>query len=397
MPYRVRDPEQVVAEIEAEGQPYAVFIDNNLGSRPEYLRRLCRALRPLGIIWSAAVTVDVTDDPALVREMALAGCTGVFVGLETLSDGNLADAHKKTPAAADYLRRVALFHDQGIQVNGSFVLGFDRDGPEVFEETVAWIERARLECATFHILTPYPGTPLFRQLEAEGRLLHRDWSRYDTSHVVFRPARMSVEQLADGYAWCYGALFSHASIWRRRPANPSAVLPYLAMAYLYKRSNRLWELLIRHELTAAAWAPIVEWTRRRHVRYRARLEATARDPVPGAPMRGRRRHVLWLCSSPLRPCCSASGSVPRLPVVRASLAPGAALAGRHASRVGRGPLAEGSGFARNLRRSAPPIRKEGHAPAFGVGPGLLVLLRFAPGEVRRESLRSGRRALSLER
>ena len=279
-PYRVRDPEQVVAENEAEGQPYAGFIDTNLGSRPEYLRRLCRALGPLGIIWSAAVTVDVTDDRALVREMALAGCTGVFVGLETLSDGNLADARKKTPAAADYLRRVALFHDQGIQVNGSFVLGFDRDGPEVFEETVAWIERARLECATFHILTPYPGTPLFRQLEAEGRLLHRDWSRYDTSHVVFRPARMSVEQLAAGYAWCYGALFSHASIWRRRPANPSAVLPYLAMAYLYKRSNRLWELLIRHELTAAAWAPIVEWTRRRHVRYRARLEAAARDPRP---------------------------------------------------------------------------------------------------------------------
>ena len=92
MPYLVRDVEQVVAEFAADEQPYAVFIDNNLGSRPEYLRRLCRALRPLEKIWSAAVTIDVTDDPSLVREMALAGCTGVFVGFESLQGDNLDDA-----------------------------------------------------------------------------------------------------------------------------------------------------------------------------------------------------------------------------------------------------------------------------------------------------------------
>ena len=80
-----------------------------------------------------------------------------------------------------------------------------------------WIEENRLECATFHILTPYPGTPLFAQMEAEGRLLHKDWTLYDTGHVVFRPKHMTPEQLADGYAWCYRRLFSHRSIWRRRP------------------------------------------------------------------------------------------------------------------------------------------------------------------------------------
>ena len=83
-------------------------------------------------------------------------------------------------------------------MNGSFVLGFDHDRPEVFERTVAWIEANRLECATFHILTPYPGTPLFRQLEAEGRLLHRNWDEYDTGHVVFRPKHMSCEELDAG-------------------------------------------------------------------------------------------------------------------------------------------------------------------------------------------------------
>jgi radical SAM superfamily enzyme YgiQ (UPF0313 family) len=272
MPYLVRDVEQIVAEFEADDQPYAVFIDNNLGSRPEYLRRLCRALRPLGKIWSAAVTLDVTDDPSLVRDMALGGCTGVFIGFESLSDGNLAAARKKTPRAEDYARRVDILHQNGIQVNGSFVLGFDEDREDVFARTADWIERNRLECATFHILTPYPGTPLFRQMESEGRLLHKNWDLYDTAHVVFRPRHLTPEQLADGYAWCYRRLFSHGSIWRRRPADLRAVLPYLAMSYLYKRSNWFWHLLIRHRLTAPAWRPLVEWTRRRHVRFRRRLE-----------------------------------------------------------------------------------------------------------------------------
>ena len=90
-------PQQMAAEFAADDQPYAVFIDNNLGSNREYLRALCQALRPLDRIWSAAVSIDVTDDPSLIRAMALAGCTGVFVGFESLTDQNLADARKKTP------------------------------------------------------------------------------------------------------------------------------------------------------------------------------------------------------------------------------------------------------------------------------------------------------------
>jgi radical SAM superfamily enzyme YgiQ (UPF0313 family) len=282
MPYRMRTPEQVVEEIAADGQPYVVFVDNNLGSRPDYLRKLCDALKPLRIIWSAAVTIDVTDDPLLVREMALAGCTGVFIGFESLQPRNLSDAHKKTPAPADYARRVAILHRYGIQVNGSFVLGFDHDGPEAFARTVEWIEDNRLECATFHILTPYPGTPLFRQLEGEGRLLHRNWDLYDTSHVVFQPKLMSREELAQGYAYCYRTLFSHRSIWKRRPQETHAVLGYLAMSYLYKRSNRIWRLLIRHRLTAGVWRPLVEQSRRRHLEYRRRLAAQEPGQLPGA-------------------------------------------------------------------------------------------------------------------
>lgn len=283
MPYRMRRPEEVAAEFAATGEPYAVFIDNNLGSNRAYLHALCSALRPLRKIWSAAVSIDVTDDPALVRSMALAGCTGVFIGLESLTDQNLTESRKKTPRASDYARRIGMLHDCGIQVNGSFVVGFDHDDKDVFVRTADWIETNRLECATFHILTPYPATPLFRQMETEGRLLHRDWTRYDTAHAVFRPRHMTAEELEQGYAWLYQRLFSHASIWRRRPQQASAVPAYLAMSYLYKRSNRLWHLLIQHDLVHAVWRPLVEITRWRHVQYRkrlaAQLEATASGQV----------------------------------------------------------------------------------------------------------------------
>ena len=185
----------------------------------------------------------------------------------------------KSPSTDDYADRVALLHDYGIQVNGSFVLGFDHDDPDVFERTAEWVETNRVECATFHILTPYPGTPLFAQMEVEGRLLHKDWNRYDTAHVVFRPRRMTIEELENGYSWLYERLFSHRSIWRRRPADWRAVPPYLAMSYLYKRSNRLWHLLIRQRWTHAVWRPLVEITRRRHLKFRRRLEQRA-SPSP---------------------------------------------------------------------------------------------------------------------
>ena len=285
MPYRMRDPSQIAAEFEADDQPYGVFIDNNLGSNREYLSRLCHALRPLNKIWSAAVSIDVTDDPGLIRTMALAGCTGVFVGFESLTDENLADARKKTPKTADYARRVRMLHENGIQLNGSFVLGFDHDTKDVFVRTAEWIEENRLECSTFHILTPYPATPLFKQMEGAGRLLHRDWALYDTAHAVFRPKRMSPEELEQGYAWIYERLFSHASIWRRRPEDWRAATPYLAMSYLYKRSNRFWHLLIKHDLVHSVWRPLVELTRLRHLRFRKGLaDPEAQSTLPGNVM-----------------------------------------------------------------------------------------------------------------
>jgi radical SAM superfamily enzyme YgiQ (UPF0313 family) len=284
MPYQMRDPVQIAKEFQQSDEPYGVFTDNNLGSKKNYLSRLCQELRKVDKIWSAAVTIDVTDDPSLVRDMALSGCTGVFVGLESMVGANLVDARKKTPRPGDYARRVDIFHSHGIQVNASFVFGFDHDTPDVFEKTVNWLEENRLACATFHILTPYPGTPLFRQLEKQQRILHRDWDLYDTAHVVFQPRNMTPDELQSGYEWCYQRVFSLESILQRCPCAVEEIFPYLAVSFLYKRSNLLWSLLIKHRLTHLVWRPLVQGSRRRHLRFRKRFEQKGLASVPIVPV-----------------------------------------------------------------------------------------------------------------
>ena len=269
MPYQRKPVERVLEEIEKTGDRYVVFTDNNLTADPAYARALCEGLARLGIVWSAAITIDAAKDAALVRAMAKSGCQGVFVGFESVLGDNLRDAGKRTMAPEDYGAHVRRLHDARIQVNGSFVFGFDHDRADVFERTVAWIEEQGLSCATFHILTPYPGTPLYRQLDGEGRILTREWSLYDTGHAVFRPKHMTPLALEEGYAWAYRRLFGHGSIWRRRPAGFVDAASYLGMAYLYKRSNPLWSFLIRHELTRVAWRPLVlaTWAKARLARH----------------------------------------------------------------------------------------------------------------------------------
>lgn len=277
MPYSCRHPQQIVDEIKHTGEKYVVFIDNNLGADKDYLKELCNALKPLEIIWNAAVTLDVTDDPELVMEMALSGCIGVFIGFESLNTNNIIDQNKKSPRCEDYSKRVQMLQDVGINVNGSFVLGFDHDTKEVFDFTAKWVEENKLACATFHILTPYPGTPLFKQMENEGRILHKDWCKYDTANVVFKPKNMSVEELKAGYDKIYQDLFSLSSIWKRRPNKISSSIAYFAGSLLYKRSNMFWHLLIKNNLTHAVWRPLIEISRQKHLRYRKQLAAQAEN------------------------------------------------------------------------------------------------------------------------
>jgi len=258
-PYQKRRVDDVLAEIDAIGEPYVVFTDNNLLADRRFGLELCRGLRERRLIWSAAATIDVGLDEELLDRMAASGCRGLFVGLETLSDEGLRVQGKRTLSPSTYREALRLVHRHGIAVNGSFVFGFDEDGPEVFDRTLDFIREERLECATFQILTPYPGTPLFDRLEVEGRILSRDWSRYDTAHVVFRPARMTEGELLRGYRHAYRELYRWPHVLARRPAGEGWArnAAYVAMTALYKKADVLWRLLLPTRLTHAVWRPFV--------------------------------------------------------------------------------------------------------------------------------------------
>jgi radical SAM superfamily enzyme YgiQ (UPF0313 family) len=132
-------------------------------------------------------------------------------------------------------------------VNASFVFGFDGDDTSVFERTVEWAIRHGVETATFHVLTPYPGTALFRRMEASGRLLHRDFDLYDTRHAVFRPSGMTPRQLEEGYWRAYRDFYRWGSILRGAVTKPDLAgrLRHAAYAAAWKKCEPVWDLLIR--------------------------------------------------------------------------------------------------------------------------------------------------------
>src|SRR4029453_13511907 len=117
----------------------------------------------------------------------------------TLNPASLLEQHKHQNLGRDYAAAIRRLHDLGVMVNGSFVFGMDDDDPSVFDRTVEWAVAQGIETATFHILTPPPGTGLSRPSEAQARLLHPDWALSDPRHTVFRPARMTPGQLEEGY------------------------------------------------------------------------------------------------------------------------------------------------------------------------------------------------------
>src|SRR6476659_8187260 len=150
-------------------------------------------MRGMGRLWQAAGTVNAVLAPGLLERAFDAGLRSLFVGFESRTPANLLEQHNYQNLRRDYSAAIRRLHDLGVMINGSFVFGMDGDDASVFDRTVDWAVGQGIETATFHILTPYPGTVTFQQMEAEGRIVHRDWDRYDTRHVVFRPARLRAE------------------------------------------------------------------------------------------------------------------------------------------------------------------------------------------------------------
>ena len=213
--------EDVVADIRQHGARKLIFIDLNLIADRAYAVRLFTALIPLRLQWYGLSTVLLADDEELLDLAESSGCAGLLMGLESLSGANLKRNHKGFTSPDRFLHVVDRLHAHRIALQGCFVFGLDDDAPDVFLKTAEFAVQAGIDLPRFAVVTPFPGTPLFTRLEAEGRILTRDWELYDAQHVVFQPRNMSVEELQQGVEVAWKHAYSYSGIWRRIRRSPA--------------------------------------------------------------------------------------------------------------------------------------------------------------------------------
>ncbi len=245
--YYTQSVDAALAEIERLPGRHIYFLDDNLFANPEFAAALFDGMRGMGRLWQAAGTVKSVLTPNLMEKAAACGLRSLFVGFETINRKNLQAQHKIQNLDCDYNRAVRRLHDHGIMVNGSFVFGMDKDDEGVFGHTVDWALSQAIETATFHILTPYPGTRLHARMKEQGRILHDNWDLYDTRHCIFRPAGMSAEQLEAGYWRAYKEFYRWESIVRAATTKESVsgCLRHLAYVAGWKKFEPLWDFVIR--------------------------------------------------------------------------------------------------------------------------------------------------------
>ncbi|MCA9491645.1 MAG: hypothetical protein KC621_17055, partial [Myxococcales bacterium] len=223
------------------------FLDDHLlGNRP-FAEALFAGMKGMGRLFQGASTVDGVLRGDLIERAVDAGLRSLFLGFETLDPRALKTANKTQNVGRDYDRAIRRLDDLGVMINGSFVFGLDGDGPDVFSRTVDWAVSRGLTTATFHVATPYPGTAYFKRIEAEGRLLHRDWDRYDTRQAVFQPIGMTTTQLEEGYWRSYRDFYRWSNIARGAAAHGTwgRSLKHLAYSGAWKKLEPLWDTVIR--------------------------------------------------------------------------------------------------------------------------------------------------------
>ena len=213
--FRLRPIEQVIEEVQRLKKGFVVFVDDNIAGNKAYAKQLFKALIPLKINWGSQASLTMARDPELLDLAAKSGCTALFIGVESISEENLAAANKRFNKVDKYKEEFRRFHDYGILIQTGMIFGFDHDDESAFERTVEFLEENNIELAMFNILTPLPGTNLYKRMDAEGRIIDRDWSHYDGRHVVFKPKLMTPETLQEGFLWAYHKFFSYPSIIKR--------------------------------------------------------------------------------------------------------------------------------------------------------------------------------------
>ena len=257
--FYVQPVDDALAEIARLPGRHLYFLDDHLFGHKRFANELFEGMKGMGRVWQAAATVNSILEFGLLEKAATAGLRSLFVGFETTNMSALKSQRKFQNLNRSYEDAVKRVHDAGVMVNGSFVFGMDEDDGSVFERTVEWAVEQGIETATFHILTPYPGTALYERMRKAGRLLHSNWDLYDTRHTVFQPARMTPEQLERGYWKAYDDFYKWSSIWRGAAAKEdwAGRARHFGYAAGWKKFEPLWDFAIRAK-RVAAMRPLLE-------------------------------------------------------------------------------------------------------------------------------------------
>ncbi len=239
--------ERALSDIEELPGRHLFFLDDHLFGNTRFATSLFDGMRGMGKLWQAAGTVHSVLQPNLMERAVDAGLRSLFIGFESLNESNLEAVGKFHNLHENYERVVKRLHDLGVMINASFVFGMDFDDLSVFNRTVEWAVRNGIETATFHILTPYPGTRLYDRMRKQGRILSHDWNLYDTRHAVYKPTKMDAEELEAGYQQAYKDFYSWSGIWQAAMTKPEykTQLRHLAYTAGWKKFEKLWAAVVR--------------------------------------------------------------------------------------------------------------------------------------------------------
>ncbi len=245
--FYTQEIDRVLHEIEGLKGSHLYFLDDHLFAKTSFAESLFEGMRGMNRLWQAAGTVQTVLAPGLLEKAVKSGLRSLFIGFETIDQGNLVSQNKLQNMDRDYSKAIKRLHDLGVMVNASFVFGMENDRPDVFDRTVDWVIKNGIETATFHILTPYPGTALYQRMERDKLILHRNWDLYDTRHTVFQPGNMTPDDLETGYWKAYKNFYKWSSIFQSASVkdNLKDTLRHLAYSIGWKKLDPLWHMIIK--------------------------------------------------------------------------------------------------------------------------------------------------------
>ncbi len=238
--------DEILTEIDRLKGRHLYFLDDHLFGDPKLAGELFQGMLGMGRVFQGAATVASILQGDLIEKAAQAGLRSLFVGFETFSPENLKQSNKYQNLKQNYALAAKRLHNLGIMINGSFVYGLDSDDKDVFKRTVAWSVENAITTATYHILTPYPGTRLFENMENAGRIMTRDWDLYDTRHVIYEPKGMTANDLENGYWNSYQEFYKWNNIFKASFSHDTYKhkLKHLFYSGGWKKFEGLWNLII---------------------------------------------------------------------------------------------------------------------------------------------------------